>query len=81
MALAEFASRHLSVDERAAIEAAIAAGRITYCPPAPASGLTRIEDQLGAVAFPSHHARPGYVGASVRGGRRIAINAELRRTA
>ncbi|MBI1407325.1 MAG: hypothetical protein GC145_14520 [Caulobacter sp.] len=50
--LADFKSRHLSAQERAAVDAAIAAGRVTRCPPATACGLSWAERMSGIVAQP-----------------------------
>lgn len=52
MRLTEFRSRHLSPQERAAVDAAIAAGRVTHCPPAVACGLSSMEMVTGFVAPP-----------------------------
>ncbi len=51
--LTETPSRQLSSEERAAIDAAIAAGRVTICPSLPACGVSQAEIYFGFVGGPA----------------------------
>lgn len=69
-------SRQLSAADRAAIEAALQAGRVTRLPSGPAAGLSALEEQFGAVrpaASEAHrlqHQRHAQAGARATSRRR-----------